>query len=78
MLEQMEYTWTWIDVKLNQRIGQRGAEMIEYAVVLACIAAIGVHFYTREGGVGVTANKGGLNQNMFSIWLKFAKLIQGL
>lgn len=78
MMEQIEYIASWINIKLSNKLGQRGAEMIEYAIVLACIAAIGVHFYTREGGIGVTANKGGLNQNMFSIWLKFAKLIQGL
>lgn len=78
MLEQMEYLLSWLDVKLQNRLGQRGAEMIEYAVVLACLAAIGVHWYTREGGIGITANKGGLNQNMFKIFLGFAKKIQGL
>ena len=30
---------------LQAKLGQRGAEMVEYAIVLACIAAIGVVFY---------------------------------
>ncbi|WP_293556787.1 hypothetical protein [Phascolarctobacterium sp.] len=30
---------------LQARLGQRGAEMVEYAIVLACIAAIGVAYY---------------------------------
>ncbi|WP_304090097.1 hypothetical protein [Phascolarctobacterium succinatutens] len=30
---------------LQAKLGQRGAEMVEYAIVLACIAAIGVAYY---------------------------------
>ena len=30
---------------LQARLGQRGAEMVEYAIVLACIASIGVAYY---------------------------------
>ncbi|WP_297998628.1 hypothetical protein [uncultured Phascolarctobacterium sp.] len=30
---------------MQARLGQRGAEMVEYAIVLACIAAIGVAYY---------------------------------
>ena len=30
---------------LQARLGQRGAEMVEYAIVLACIAAVGVAYY---------------------------------
>ena len=30
---------------LQARLGQRGAEMVEYAIVLACIAAIVVTYY---------------------------------
>ena len=48
MIEQMEYTLSWIDVKLNQRLGQRGAEMVEYAVVLACVAVLAVWFYSTD------------------------------
>ena len=38
---------------LQAKLGQRGAEMVEYAIVLACIAAVGVAFYTISG----TSNK---------------------
>ncbi|WP_293556788.1 hypothetical protein [Phascolarctobacterium sp.] len=30
---------------LQARLGQRGAEMVEYAIVLACIASVGVLYY---------------------------------
>ncbi len=30
---------------LQARLGQRGAEMVEYAIVVACIAAIGLVYY---------------------------------
>ena len=48
MIEQMEYTLSWIDVKLNQRLGQRGAEMVEYAIILACIAVLAAWFYSTD------------------------------
>ena len=41
---------------LQARLGQRGAEMVEYAVVLACIAAIGVAYYSIQGTSGSTLN----------------------
>ena len=31
---------------LQAKLGQRGAEMVEYAIVLACIAAVGVMYYS--------------------------------
>ena len=36
---------------LQAKLGQRGAEMVEYAIVLACIAAVGVAYYhyTSDG-----------------------------
>lgn len=52
MLEQMEYTYSWIDVKLNQRLGQRGAEMVEYAIILAFIAVLAVWFYSTDNPSG--------------------------
>lgn len=36
---------------------QRGAEMVEYAIVLACIAAVAVFFYTINHGLGGTTMK---------------------
>lgn len=37
---------------LESKLGQRGAEMVEYAIVLACIAAVGVAFYSYTKGQG--------------------------
>lgn len=37
---------------LQAKLGQRGAEMVEYAIVLACICAVGVAIY----GVGQTGD----------------------
>lgn len=49
---------------LQARLGQRGAEMVEYAIVLACIAAIGVAFYSAYGRDSYAGN--GYN-NFFDI-----------
>ena len=45
MLNQIKNARFYLQVKF----GQRGAEMVEYAIVLACIAAIGVAFYSVHG-----------------------------
>ena len=37
---------------LQAKLGQRGAEMVEYAIVLACIAAIGVAYYAYNKDAG--------------------------
>lgn len=34
---------------LQAKLGQRGAEMVEYAIVLACIAAVAAVVYTANG-----------------------------
>lgn len=34
---------------LQAKLGQRGAEMVEYAIVLACIAAVAAVVYTSTG-----------------------------
>ena len=39
---------------LQAKLGQRGAEMVEYAIVLACVAAVGVYFYSASGGASNT------------------------
>ena len=41
---------------LQAKLGQRGAEMVEYAIVLACIAAVGVYFYSQSGTADGTLN----------------------
>lgn len=55
-------------VALSKRLGQRGAEMVEYAIVLACIAAVGVAFYkangTSSGGTGTNT----LNGILTDLW----------
>ena len=48
---------------LQAKLGQRGAEMVEYAIVLACIAAVGVYFYSQSG----TAD-GTLNGALTNLW----------
>ena len=48
---------------LQAKLGQRGAEMVEYAIVLACIAAVGVYFYSSaDSGVATNGLKGVLNK----------------
>lgn len=48
MLTQIKNARFYLQAKLG--LSQRGAEMVEYAIVLACIAAVGVAFYAYEGG----------------------------
>ena len=49
---------------LQAKLGQRGAEMVEYAIVLACIAAVGVYFYSKDSGAATT----GLNAVLTKLW----------
>lgn len=55
-------------VALSKRLGQRGAEMVEYAIVLACVAALGVAYYkangTATGGKGTNT----LNGILTDLW----------
>ena len=60
MLNKIKNIAYWCDVKLNNKLGQRGAEMVEYAIVLACIAAVGVYFYSTSGGGASDGLKGSL------------------
>lgn len=54
---------------LQAKLGQRGAEMVEYAIVLACIAAVGVYFYSNaNSGIATNGLRGVLN----SLWNKVA------
>lgn len=39
---------------LQAKLGQRGAEMVEYAIVLACIAAVAAVVYTTSGDANTT------------------------
>lgn len=67
MLNQIKNIAYWCDVKLNNKLGQRGAEMVEYAIVLACIAAVGVAFYATSAGGGGTD---GLSATLDKLWDK--------
>lgn len=49
---------SYIQAKLN--LSERGAEMVEYAIVLACIAAVGVAVYS-SGQTADNTLKGVLN-----------------
>ena len=57
---------SYLQVKLN--LSERGAEMVEYAIVLACIAAVGVAFYSTDGTSSGTGLKGILEK----LWAKVA------
>ena len=63
MLTQVKNVRFWMQAKL----GQRGAEMVEYAIVLACVAAVGVYFYSSSGG----ADKS-LSSVLTSLWNSIA------
>ena len=63
MFNQFKCVASWANVKLNNKLGQRGAEMVEYAIVLACIVAVGVAIYGTNGS-GSTLN--GVLTNMWA------------
>ena len=60
MLTQIKNAKFYLQAKLG--LSQRGAEMVEYAIVLACIAALGVAYYkanrTATGGTGTSTFNG--------------------
>lgn len=76
--EPIKYFASWISVKLSKRLGQRGAEMVEYAIVLACIAAVAVMFYKAnkrsDGGTGMTTMNGVLTD----LWYRLSDTIDAL
>ena len=49
MIEGINYSLFWVRAKLQMRLGQRGAEMVEYAIVLAVVAVLGAWFYSNVG-----------------------------
>ena len=65
MFDQFKCVASWANVKLNNKLGQRGAEMVEYAIVLACIVAVGVVIYgTNDNSAANTLN--GVLKNMWA------------
>ena len=63
MLTQVKNVRFWMQAKL----GQRGAEMVEYAIVLACVAAVGVVFYSNSGSA-----EHSLSKVLTSLWTSIA------
>ena len=59
---------SYIQAKLN--LSERGAEMVEYAIVLACVAAVGVYFYSTKTGEETAASS--LNGVLKSLWSKIS------
>lgn len=46
MYDRVRYLASWIHYNLSNKLGQRGAEMVEYAIVLACIAGVAIAYYS--------------------------------
>lgn len=59
---------------LQARLGQRGAEMVEYAIVLACIAAVGVAYYSIKGTTGSTNDT--FMRNLDSLFLNIRSKVK--
>ena len=68
MLTQIKNAKFYLQAKLG--LSQRGAEMVEYAIVLACIAAVGVLYYaTGFDGQGQSQTaKGALGKALKTLW----------
>lgn len=76
MIGQIRYTAKWVRYRLQDRLGQRGAEMIEYALLLACIAILGYWFYgTKKGNPNDKYDAMRLNTLPYRIWNKIAQFI---
>ena len=52
---------------LQAKLGQRGAEMVEYAIVLACVAAVGAAVYALGDGQATDGLRGIINKLWKSI-----------
>lgn len=70
MLTQIKNAKFYLQAKLG--LSQRGAEMVEYAIVLACIAAVGVIYYTTTSTTtnGQTTANGTLGKALQDLWKK--------
>ena len=68
MYDVIKYVALKTRLGLGKRLGERSAEMVEYAIVLACIAAVGVAYYkangTATGGKGTAT----LNGILTDLW----------
>ena len=75
MINEIKYLASWSSVKLSKKLGQRGAEMVEYAIVLACIAAVGVYFYSTAND-GTNGAKNGLAGFLKQAWAKVSGAVK--
>ena len=68
MFSVSHYVISWTKTKISKAYSQKGAEMVEYAIVLACIAAIAVVYYqankTSSGATGTST----LNGILTDLW----------
>ena len=71
MLNQIKNARFYLQAKLG--LSQRGAEMVEYAIVLACIAAVGVYFYSSADQTDASGNAANtLKSVLQKLWNKVA------
>ena len=73
MYNQFKYIASFFDLKIKNRFGQRGAEMVEYAIVLACIAAVAAIFYATNG-----TSADSLNKILTALWGKVRSNLSGV
>lgn len=80
MLTQIKNAKFYLQAKLG--LSQRGAEMVEYAIVLACIAAVGVAYYATGNGTPATQGgqpaKGTLTTILNTLWTSIENKVKGL
>lgn len=70
-MEELKQLRFLAQIKLSSRFGQRGAEMVEYAIVLACIVVLGLWFYsdpTGQDGSGTEAKGKTLVRILKNLW----------
>lgn len=64
----------YIVCRMNQTLDKRGAELVEYAIVLACIAAMGIYFYNGDMPMGTTHMK--FSVVLAHLWSDIAEAIK--
>ena len=72
MLEQIKNAKFYLQAKL----GQRGAEMVEYALVLACVCAVGAAVYALSDGKATDGLRGVINNLWKSIGTSTANALK--
>lgn len=72
MLTQIKNAKFYLQAKLG--LSQRGAEMVEYAIVLACIAALGVLYYATGNTEGTGTS--GLKKALDDLWTSISENVK--